>query len=98
MNNACLVFANQVHGTKVITLDKTYFSHGLPETLHAGTGDAMITNMPGVALVILVADCQAVLMVDPGQESYCQRACGVAGEHQSYHQPHHRGNACPVWL
>lgn len=65
MQRACLAFSNQVHGTQVLTLDKGSFSERLPETLHAGTGDAMITNIPGVALVVLVADCQAVLMVDP---------------------------------
>ena len=65
LQKACLVFSNQVHGTDVLTLDQEHFSGGTPETFHAGSGDAMITNIPGVALVILVADCQAVLMVDP---------------------------------
>jgi YfiH family protein len=65
MQAACLVFSNQVHGTQVLTVDQDSFSGEAPETLHAGTGDAMITNIPGLALVVLVADCQAVLMADP---------------------------------
>ena len=65
MQTACLAFSNQVHGTQVLTIDRQSFSGEVPETLHAGTGDAMITDVPGVALVVLVADCQAVLMVDP---------------------------------
>jgi len=65
MKTGCLAFLNQVHGTRVLTIDQRSFSDGVPETLHAGTGDAMITNIPGVALVVLVADCQAVLMADP---------------------------------
>jgi len=65
MQKACLVFSNQVHGTDVLTVDQEHFSGGTPETLHVGSGDAMITNIPGVALVILIADCQAVLIVDP---------------------------------
>ncbi|HHE74948.1 MAG: peptidoglycan editing factor PgeF [Deltaproteobacteria bacterium] len=65
MKAARLAFSNQVHGTQVLTVDQRSFSAGKPEILHAGTGDAMITNIPGVALVVLVADCQAVLMVDP---------------------------------
>lgn len=65
MQTACLAFSKQVHGTQVLTVDKRSYTDGLPKTLHAGTGDAMITNIPGVALVVLVADCQAVLMADP---------------------------------
>ncbi len=65
MQAPCLAFLNQVHGTQVLTVGRQSFSGGLPETLHVGTGDAMITNIPGVALVVLVADCQAVMMVDP---------------------------------
>jgi YfiH family protein len=65
MQTACLAFSNQVHGTQILTVDQQSFSGGVPELLHVGTGDAMITNIPGVALVVLVADCQAVLMVDP---------------------------------
>jgi len=63
--SACLAFMNQVHGKQVLTVDQEIFSGGVPEILHAGTGDAMITNIPGVALVVLVADCQAVLIADP---------------------------------
>jgi hypothetical protein len=65
MKTGCLAFLNQVHGTRVLTIDQRSFCGGVPETLHAGTGDAMITNIPGVTLVVLVADCQAVLMADP---------------------------------
>ncbi len=65
MKTPCLVFSNQVHGTEVLTVDQHAFSGGVPEILNAGTGDAMITDIPGVTLVVLVADCQAVLMADP---------------------------------
>ena len=65
MQTARLAFLNQVHGTQVLTLDQQLFSGGVPEILHVGTGDAMVTNVPGVTLVVLVADCQAVLMADP---------------------------------
>jgi YfiH family protein len=65
MQTACLAFSNQVHGTQVLTVDQQRLYGRLPETLPVGTGDAMITNIPGVTLVVLVADCQAVLMADP---------------------------------
>jgi len=64
MQATCLAFSNQVHGTQVLTIDQPSCSDGEPGTLHAGTGDAMITRVPGVTLVVLVADCQAVLMAD----------------------------------
>jgi len=63
--SACLAFMNQVHGNQVLTVDQQSFSGGVPEILHAGTGDALITNISRVALVVLVADCQAVLIADP---------------------------------
>jgi len=65
MKTACLIFLKQVHGTEVLTVDQQLFPNGVPKILNAGTGDAMITDMPGVTLVVLVADCQAVLMADP---------------------------------
>ena len=65
LKTACLVFSNQVHGAKVLTVEQRNISDGVPEMLHAGTGDAMITNVPGIALVVLIADCQAVMMADP---------------------------------
>ncbi len=65
MQTTCLAFLNQVHGPQILTVDQQSFSNGIPESLYIGTGDAMITDVPGVALVVLVADCQAVLMADP---------------------------------
>ena len=51
-----VAFGSQVHGTRVryVTAGGTY-----PET------DALITDVPGLALAIQVADCAAVLLADP---------------------------------
>jgi len=54
-----LVFANQVHSARVIRVDDW------PETWAAGDGDALITNVPGLALCTQVADCVPVLLHDP---------------------------------
>lgn len=62
MDGKELVFANQVHGTKVLVLarESTEWEMGkMP------AGDAMITDISLKLLVIQVADCQAVLMYDP---------------------------------
>ncbi len=54
-----LVFANQVHSARVIRVDDW------PDTWAAGDGDALITNVPGLALCTQVADCVPVLLYDP---------------------------------
>ncbi|MFO7962512.1 MAG: peptidoglycan editing factor PgeF [Desulfobacterales bacterium] len=59
-----MTFIHQVHGTDVRVLAHEGFAGS---GLQAGTttGDAMVTDTPGKNLVIQVADCQAVMMVDP---------------------------------
>jgi polyphenol oxidase len=59
------VYARQVHGTEILLLPG-------PETAAAmaactPTGDALITAEPGVALVVQVADCQAIMIYDPAR-------------------------------
>lgn len=51
-----LASVHQVHGTQVVTVGATS-----PERPQA---DAMVTNLPGIALAILTADCVPVLFVD----------------------------------
>lgn len=62
-----VVSVKQQHGDEVVIVDE----HNLdalnvpePET----EGDALITSMPNVILMIKVADCQPVLLVDPTQK------------------------------
>jgi YfiH family protein len=47
------VFLNQVHGTQVLRLEA-----GTP---HASVADACVTDQPGIACTIMVADCLPVL-------------------------------------
>ena len=54
-----LIFAKQVHGASVLTIDKDH-APGTPLT-----GDALMTDSPGKFLAIQVADCQPVLLFDP---------------------------------
>ncbi|MEL4504122.1 polyphenol oxidase family protein [Luteococcus sp. H138] len=68
-----LVALHQVHGTEVLTVDRAFLAgwgptHWLGET--AGlpplpVADAAVTALPGVALMIRVADCVPVLLADP---------------------------------
>jgi YfiH family protein len=54
-----LIFAHQVHGTDVLTIGD---DHGPGTRL---TGDALITDRPGIFIAVQVADCQPVLLFDP---------------------------------
>jgi polyphenol oxidase len=67
------VFLNQVHGTGVLVLgdddkdpDRLRVTEGaVPDTFF--TADAVVTNLTRLALVIQVADCQAVILADPNK-------------------------------
>ncbi len=62
-----LVFLDQVHGRRVLTVSRHrgVFSDCGPGP--ALTADAMVTDMPAKFLVIQVADCQSVLLYEPDQ-------------------------------
>ena len=62
-----LVTLAQVHSADVITLDEATDL----AALRGRRADAMVTATPGIALAVLTADCQPVLLADP--------AAGVIG-------------------
>jgi YfiH family protein len=57
------LYASQVHSGDVLVVDEKAISNGVfskpPET------DAMITALPGICLMVMVADCVPVLLFDP---------------------------------
>lgn len=53
---APLMFMNQVHGATVVVVEES--------VKHVLTADAMVTQEPGLALCVLVADCIPVLLWD----------------------------------
>ena len=55
-----LVSAKQIHGSRVYTVDKSP-----ADDLEIEGFDALITNVPGIGLMIQQADCQAVFLFDP---------------------------------
>lgn len=60
------VFAGQVHGAEIAIVGKAERGSGVWETdscIHET--DAMITQQPGICLIVLVADCVPVLLHDP---------------------------------
>lgn len=56
-----LIFCDQVHGAVVVSLKKAADSK-VPSKI---TGDALITDIPGMPIGIQLADCQAILLYDP---------------------------------
>jgi len=73
-----LRFMNQAHGKSIVIL-----RHG---ALHGGTGpftaDAMLTDTPGVGLLVKQADCQAVILYDPVSKAVANVHCGWRGNAQ----------------
>ncbi|GAA4628947.1 peptidoglycan editing factor PgeF [Cellulomonas oligotrophica] len=73
---AVVTFATQVHGARVVTVDRPAGSRGgpragaptSPDDDGAGVGeaDALVTATPGVAVGVYVADCLPVLLADAG--------------------------------
>ncbi len=59
-----VVFARQVHGADVAPWEGPAMQTAAAET-HYLSGDALVTDATGVALVIQTADCQSVVMADP---------------------------------
>jgi YfiH family protein len=72
-----LTVADQKHTARVAVVDERLAGRGHDGTADAAAAfpatDAMITNLPGAALAILVADCAPVVLYDP-----VRRAAGVA--------------------
>lgn len=72
-----LLSAKQVHGTGIYCLKDS-----LPYDMEVGEADGLITNLPGVGLMIQQADCQAVLLFDPVKEVIGAVHCGWRGSVQ----------------
>jgi YfiH family protein len=68
-----LISARQVHGTEVAVVGATESDQELEGY------DALISDRPGVALLIQQADCQAVLLHDPFKKVIANIHCGWKG-------------------
>jgi polyphenol oxidase len=83
LNIKTLISARQVHGTEILVLDKdSTSSHEIKTAVicEAYDGyDAFICNIPGAALMVQQADCQAVLLFDPRKKVVANIHCGWRG-------------------
>jgi YfiH family protein len=78
-----LTVADQQHGARVAVIDAALAGRG-----HAGAADAraalpatdaMVTDLPGVALATIVADCAPVVLLDPSRRVAGVAHCGRRG-------------------
>ena len=76
---SALASANQVHGRQEAVIDASSQVDGAD----LAAADILITAQPGVGLLIKQADCQAVLLYDPGQRVVANVHCGWRGQVQN---------------
>jgi YfiH family protein len=76
-----LVASPQVHGDDVHVIDETALQRAedRPPILVAPPGDALATSLRGVGLLIKIADCQAIFLVDPVRKVIANVHCGWRG-------------------
>lgn len=83
MGQTELIFANQIHGTTIVAPEDCFVPISGSSSHAAPSADAMISAVPGKALVIQTADCQAVLMYDPVRKAVANVHSGWRGSIQN---------------
>lgn len=59
------IYARQVHGASIRVITRGAGTRNEPIQTEPSPVDALITDVPGIRLLIQTADCQAVMLVDP---------------------------------
>jgi len=72
-------FARQTHGTEILTVRPGDGYHPRTPAETRPGYDALLAPVPGVSLLIKVADCQAVLLYDPVSRALALAHCGWRG-------------------
>ena len=78
-----LIFAEQVHGHRILVLDGSPDGDANLHFQQPLIGDAMVTDVAEKFLVIQIADCQAVLMYEPTRHVVANVHCGWRGSTQN---------------
>ena len=74
-----IIFTRQTHGIEILIL-----RGNMTETFgNSCQADAMITDIPGLGLMIKQADCQAVILFDPQKNVVANVHCGWRGNVQN---------------
>lgn len=72
-------YARQNHGSTVRVVTRRMLSSREPIQTAPAPADALITDLPGVRLLIQTADCQAVMLFDPDKRVVANVHCGWRG-------------------
>ena len=65
ISSECFVAGSQTHGINVGVVTKEHIGSGVTKKLHFQSTDALVTNVPGIALFTVHADCIPVQLWDP---------------------------------
>lgn len=65
IDRECFVCAQQTHGIKVGVVSEEHKGTGVYKEVHFTDTDALVTNVPGIALLTVHADCIPVQFLDP---------------------------------
>ncbi len=66
LSSPSLVYARQNHSGNIVVLDRNpHFDPAIPYPLHGK--DGFMTQVPGVLMMIKVADCQTIFLYDPNK-------------------------------
>jgi YfiH family protein len=68
-----LIHMRQIHSDRVVYVDSSFHFDTPPEC------DALICDTPGIALMVMVADCTPILLVDPVKKAVAAIHAGRAG-------------------
>lgn len=73
------IYTRQNHGTAIRTITRRAIQSGQTILTESEPADALITDLPGIRLLILTADCQAVMLFDPLNRVVANIHCGWRG-------------------
>ena len=79
MTGGIHIYTRQNHGTTIRAIRRDVLSAKTPIQTAPQEADALITDVPGVRLLIQTADCQAVMLVDPEARVAANVHCGWRG-------------------
>jgi len=78
LNLPSLTSLRQVHGTEAVIISNGR-GPDTTETPENESGDILLTDRPGIGLMIKQADCQSVMLVDPRHKALGNMHCGWRG-------------------
>lgn len=84
IDRSALYYPHQVHGHEVLVIDETFCALPHSDQLTALDGvDAIITNVPGIAIAVTTADCVPIILYDATHRAVAAVHAGWRGTAQA---------------